>query len=81
MLRLICWGNVTYGSPGCDTYRLNYVGMSFYDDLVEPEAIESAAHFAELIQMPVDRVELAKVEDARRFRVETRRALPRDLGN
>lgn len=55
--------------------------MSFYDDLVEPEAIESAAHLAELAQVPSDRVELEKVLEARRKRLETRRALPRELGN
>ena len=56
--------------------------MSFQDDLFEPEAIESAAHFTELVRVANERVISGEeLVDARRERIELRRALPRDLGN
>jgi hypothetical protein len=56
--------------------------MSFQDDLFEPEAIESAAHFNELVRVASERVVSGEeLADMRRERVELRRALPRELGN
>jgi hypothetical protein len=56
--------------------------MSFYDDLIEPAAIESAAHFFELVRSPADRDDQQLRSDPGRDRAERRsRPLPRDLGN
>jgi len=56
--------------------------MSFQDDLFEPEAIESAAHFTELVRVANERVAVGEdLADQRRERASLRRALPRELGN
>ena len=55
--------------------------MSFHDDLMEPAAIESAAHFFEVVRNPADRDEREPRSDPQRDRIESRRPLPRELGN
>jgi len=54
--------------------------MSFQDDAVEPLAVESAEHFAELVRRANAR-EDGRPELERGERGEPRRALPRELGN
>jgi len=59
--------------------------MSFQDDAVEPLAVESAAHFMELLRRSVPRNAgdryCGEREGERRDWSEVRRALPRELGN
>lgn len=58
--------------------------MSFQDDLIEPDAIESAAHFSGLVRRTATnekREEQAPPQAAPRVRIDPRRPLPRDLGN
>jgi len=59
--------------------------MSFQDDAVEPLAVESAAHFTELLRRGGERSGGKRYfderEGERRERGEVRRALPRELGN
>jgi len=54
--------------------------MSFQDDAIEPLAIESAEHFAELVRRAAAREEGRRFADPHERR-EPRRALPRELGN
>jgi hypothetical protein len=54
--------------------------MSFQDDAVEPLAVESAEHFAELVRRANAREEDRRLA-ASHERGEPRRALPRELGN
>jgi hypothetical protein len=54
--------------------------MSFQDDAVEPLAVESAEHFAELLRRAHAR-EGGQRRPEPGERVEPRRALPRELGN
>jgi NAD(P)-dependent dehydrogenase (short-subunit alcohol dehydrogenase family) len=54
--------------------------MSFQDDAVEPLAVESAEHFAELVRRSNAREEERRYAEPRE-RAEPRRALPRELGN
>ncbi|HKO49233.1 MAG TPA: hypothetical protein VJV79_15980 [Polyangiaceae bacterium] len=54
--------------------------MSFQDDAVEPLAVESAQHFAELLRRAGAR-EADQRDVNERERREPRRALPRELGN
>ena len=56
--------------------------MSFQDDAVEPLAVESAQHFAELLRRAGREAgESLAPERGARERAEPRRALPRELGN
>lgn len=59
--------------------------MSFQDDAVEPLAVESAAHFMELLKRAGTRDNGERYFDGRegdhRERHDPRRALPRELGN
>jgi len=59
--------------------------MSFQDDAVEPLAVESAAHFMELLRRSAPRNAgdryFDEREGQRRDWSEVRRALPRELGN
>jgi len=59
--------------------------MSFQDDAVEPLAVESAAHFMELLRRSAPRYAGDRYMDERdgerRNWSELRRALPRELGN
>ncbi len=57
--------------------------MSFEDDAVEPLAVESAQHFAELLRRAGARAAGERDADRRERRApaEPRRALPRELGN
>jgi len=55
--------------------------MSFQDDAVEPLAVESAEHFAELVRRNEGREEGKRYELALRERAELKRPLPRELGN
>jgi len=59
--------------------------MSFQDDAVEPLAVESAAHFTELLRRAGTRDADDRYFDGgdgeRRERYELGRALPRELGN
>ncbi|HYQ45827.1 MAG TPA: hypothetical protein VER11_27840 [Polyangiaceae bacterium] len=59
--------------------------MSFQDDAVEPLAVESAAHFTELLRRAGTRDWGERYFDGRdgerRDRSEPGRVLPRDLGN
>ena len=57
--------------------------MSYQDDLIEPEAIESAEHFSGLIRLNNEHPANDDGESvyARRERLNQRRPLPRDLGN
>ncbi len=57
--------------------------MSFQDDAVEPLAVESAAHFMELLRRAGAREAGERYADERerRQRPEPGRALPRQLGN
>jgi hypothetical protein len=58
--------------------------MSFQDEAVEPLAVESAEHFAQLVRRAAGRVapgEKSAAEQPPRERSEQRRALPRELGN
>lgn len=59
--------------------------MSFQDDAVEPLAVESAAHFMELLRRAGAREPGERYFDGRdgerRDRSEAGRALPRELGN
>jgi len=54
--------------------------MSFQDDAVEPLAVESAEHFAELVRRATAR-EDGERWVARSERSEPGRPLPRELGN
>lgn len=54
--------------------------MSFQDDAVEPLAVESAEHFAELVRRTAAR-EAAERHGRERERGEPGRPLPRELGN
>jgi hypothetical protein len=57
--------------------------MSFQDDAVEPLAIESAAHFMELLRRAGAREAGERYAHEREWaqRCEPGRALPRELGN
>jgi hypothetical protein len=56
--------------------------MSFQDDAVEPLAVESAEHFAELVRRANVREHEQELRAALpRERAEPGRALPRELGN
>ena len=56
--------------------------MSFQDDAVEPLAVESAAHFTELLRRAGSGERYFDGgEGERRERNEPGRALPRELGN
>jgi len=59
--------------------------MSFQDDAVEPLAVESAAHFMELLRRAGARDAGERYFDGgdgeRRERAEPGRVLPRELGN
>ena len=55
--------------------------MSFQDDLLEPEAIDSAAHFLELVRVVSDDTDVERGTETRAERHYERRALPRELGN
>lgn len=59
--------------------------MSFQDDSVEPLAVESAAHFTELLRRTGERDAGERYSDGRdaerRERSEPGRVLPRELGN
>ena len=57
--------------------------MSFQDDAVEPLAVESAEHFAQILRRVATREEGTTFSESVRERAERRelrRALPRDLG-
>ena len=72
--------NVTDWSLARNLSLVSFVHMSFYDDAIEPLAVESAEHFAELVRR-------ARAPDERgpagewRERAEPRRPLPRELGS
>ena len=57
--------------------------MSFHDDAIEPLAVESAEHFAELLKRAAERANgaLRGLGEERRERLDSRRFLPRELGN
>ncbi|HET7540429.1 MAG TPA: hypothetical protein VFK05_11180 [Polyangiaceae bacterium] len=59
--------------------------MSFEDDAVEPLAVESAAHFMELLRRAGTQAGTERDREhptrERREWIEPRRALPRELGN
>ncbi|HEX2673313.1 MAG TPA: hypothetical protein VHM25_20670 [Polyangiaceae bacterium] len=59
--------------------------MSFQDDAVEPLAVESAAHFTELLRRVGARDagegDFEGRDGERRDRCEPGRSLPRELGN
>ena len=58
--------------------------MSFQDDAIEPLAVESAEHFAELLKRAAEQSEgtrFAEERSERRERMDPRRAMPRELGN
>lgn len=77
--------NVTWRSPGRNTNLVSCPAMSFQDDAVEPLAVESAAHFMELLRRAGARDSRDRyfdgLEPGRREQPERGRALPRDLGN
>ena len=55
--------------------------MSFNDDLLEPEAIDSAADFFEVVRVATES-SLSGAAEPRTERLEPKkRALPRELGN
>ena len=56
--------------------------MSFQDDAVEPLAVESAEHFAELVRRTAARETAERAGHSHeRERAEPGRPLPRELGN
>jgi hypothetical protein len=57
--------------------------MSFHDDAIEPLAVESAEHFAELVKRAAERTDGSQrgFGEERRERSESLRVLPRELGN
>ena len=66
---------------GVKHWAFRLVGMSFQDDLLEPEAIDSAAHFLELVRVVSDDTDVERGTETRAERHYERRALPRELGN
>lgn len=55
--------------------------MSFHDELVEPSAVQSVAHLAELVRLAAVRADIKRIAEARRAIVEARLTQPRQLGN
>lgn len=67
----------------CRLCRLRRRGsvVSFHDELVEPGAVQSVAHLAELVRLAAVRADIKRIAEARRANVEARLTQPRQLGN
>jgi hypothetical protein len=72
--------NVTDWSRARNLSLVSSVQMSFYDDAVEPLAVESAEHFVELVRR-AHAPEEGRPAREWRERAEARRPLPRELGS
>jgi hypothetical protein len=72
--------NVTDWSRTRNLSLVSSVQMSFYDDAVEPLAVESAEHFVELVRR-ARAPEEGRPAGEWRERADARRPLPRELGS
>ena len=72
--------SVTERSPARILNLVSSFQMSFQDDAVEPLAVESAEHFAELVRRAYAPEEGRRAGEWRE-RAEARRPLPRELGS